>query len=98
MDVVVVVANNLYFLDGKSSRILISTSLCFKLSCCFCAEFAVVHYFFACTICILLLVHFLLILIATFLCFLFNCCCCVFASISLLVHCFVAFIVCLLCS
>ena len=60
------------------SRILISTSLCFKFSCSSCAEFAVVYFFFACTTCILLLVHFLLILIATLLCFLFSCCCCVF--------------------
>ena len=42
--VVVVVANNLLFYF-KSSRILISTSSCFKFSWCFCAEFAVVYFF-----------------------------------------------------
>ena len=56
---------------------LISTSSCFKFSCCFCAEFAVV-YFFLLVFCISLLVHYLLILFATFCVFLFSCCCCVF--------------------
>ena len=49
-------------------------------------------YFFACTTCILLLVHYLLILIATFCVFCLVAAVVFFASISLLVHCFVAFV------
>ena len=54
--------------------------------------------FFCLYFCILLLVHYLLILIATFSVFCLVAAVVFFASISLLVHCFVAFIVCLWCS
>ena len=70
----------------------------FKFSCCFCADFAVAYFFL-----LVLLVFYYWCIICLFSLQLFCFFCLVaavvfFASVSFLVHCFVAFIVCLLCS
>ena len=79
---VVVVANNLLFSCGKSSRILISTSSCFKFSCCFCAEIAVVYLF-----CLYYLYFIIGALSAYSHCnfFVFSVCCCCFFCFYFLV-------------
>ena len=99
MDVVVVVANNLFFLMVNrvlsSFKLLCASSLvaAFVLSLLLCNIFLRVlfAFYYWCIVCFFSLQLFCVFCLVAAVVFLF------FASISLLVHCFVAFIVCLLC-